>query len=169
MILLFIITVIGLIFQPQLAKAEKHGLSLETDKNVYALGENITIILTNNGNETVEIGGYPAWEILNHPEGEHVCPVIYASLLWKLDPGEDNSFVWNQYNWLNLTFVEPGTYVAKDTQGWELHASFEIVATENVAPEFPSAIILSLFMMFSMLIAILAQKYEGNISFQKSL
>lgn len=60
MIFLFIITVIGFVFQLQLAKAEKHGLSLETDKNVYTLGENITMILTNNGNETVDIGGYPA-------------------------------------------------------------------------------------------------------------
>jgi hypothetical protein len=159
-IFLFIITVIGFIFQPQLAKAEKHGLSLETDKNVYALGENITIILTNNGNETVDIGGYPAWEILIHPEGEHVCPVIYAFLRWELSPGENDTFVWDQYNLLNFTFVEPGTYVLKDVQRWGLVSSFEIVAAEDIVPEFPSAIILSLFMVFPMLIAILAKKYD---------
>jgi len=159
MTFLLITTVIGFIFQPQLAKAEKHGLSLETDKNVYALGENITIILTNNGNETVDIGGYPAWEILTHPESEHVCPVVYATLLWVLDPRENDTILWNQYNLLNSTFVEPGTYVLKDTQGWELVSSFEIVA-EDIVPEFPSAMILPLFMVFSMLIAILAKKYD---------
>lgn len=160
MMFLFIITAIGFIFRPQLAKAEKHGLSLETNKNVYALGENITIILINNGNETVDIGGYPAWEILNHPEGEHVCPGIYAFLLWKLDPEENDTIVWDQYNFLNSTFVEPGTYVLKDTQGWGLLASFEIVEAEDIIPEFPSAIILSLFIVFSMLIVILAEKHD---------
>lgn len=160
MIFLFVITVIGFIFQPQLAKAEKDGLSLETDKNVYALGENITIILINNGNETVDIGGYPAWEILTHPESEHVCPVVYAFLLWELDPRENDTLVWDQYNLLNSTFVEPGTYVLKDTQGWELLASFEIVAAKDIVPEFPSAIILCLFMVFSMLAVIFAKKYD---------
>ena len=160
MMFLFIITVIGFIFRPQLAKAEKHGLSLETDKNVYALGENITIILTNNGDETVDIGGYPAWEILTHPEGEHVCPGVYAFLLWELDSGENDTFVWAQYNLLNSTFVEPGTYVLKDTQGWGLLASFEIVAAEDILPEFRSAIIFCLFTVFSMLAAIFAKKYD---------
>ena len=159
MVFLFIITVIGFNFQPQLAKAEKYGLSLETDKNVYALGEYITIILTNNDNETVDIGGYPAWEILTHPEDEHVYPAVYAFLLWKLDPGENDTLVWDQYNLLNSTFVEPGTYVLKDTQGWELVSSFEIVG-EDIVPEFPSTIILYLFMVFSMLIVILARKHD---------
>jgi len=160
MIFLFITTVIGFIFQPQLAKAEKQGLSLETDKNVYALGENITIILINNGNETVDIGGYPAWEILTYPEDEHVCPVVYAFLLWELDSGQNDTLVWDQYNLLNSTFVEPGTYVLKDTQGWELLASFEVVAAEDILPEFPSAVILCSFMVFSMLVAIFAKKYD---------
>jgi len=155
---LLILTAIGLISQLRLAKAEEHGLSLKTDKNIYAMGENITIILTNNGNEAVEIGGYPAWEILMYAEGEHVCPTIYASLIWELDPEESDSFVWNQFNLLNSTFVEPGTYDLKDVQGWGLVASFEIVAAKDAVPEFPSAAILSLFVVSLTFIVVLAQK-----------
>jgi len=155
---LLILTAIGLISQPQMAKAEEHGLLLETDKNIYTMGENITIILTNNGNEVVEIGGYPGWEILTYAEGEHVCPVIYASLLWELDPEESDTFVWDQYNLLNSTFVEPGTYTLKDVQGWGLVASFEIVTAGDVIPEFPSAAILSLFMVSLTFIVVLAEK-----------
>ena len=157
---LFILNAIGLISQPQLAKAEEHGLLLETDKNIYTMGENITIILTNNGNEAVEIGGYPAWEILTYAEGEHACPVIYASLLWELDPEESDTFVWNQFNLLNSTFVGPGTYALKDVQGWGLVASFEIVAAKDAIPEFSSATILSLFVVSLTFIVVLAQKYN---------
>lgn len=89
-----------------------------------------------------------------------MCPVVYAFLLWKLDSGENDTLVWDQYNLLNSTFVEPGTYVLKDTQGWGLLASFKIVATEDIVPEFPSTIILYLFMVFSMLIVILARKHD---------
>jgi hypothetical protein len=42
-------------------------MQLETDKSVYELGENVTIILTNVANQTMIIGGYPAWQIYTHP------------------------------------------------------------------------------------------------------
>jgi len=108
---------------------------LETDKCVYTLGENVTITLTNNGSERVDIGGYPAWQIFTYPREEPVYPAIFASLAWYLDPGENDTFVWNQYNEFNHSFVKPGAYVVRDTQGWGLSTHFEIIATEIIVPD----------------------------------
>jgi len=104
-------------------------LLLETDKRIYNLGENVTITLTNISNETIEIGGYPAWQIFTYPGEEPVYPRIFAFLAWSLDPGESDTFIWNQYNEFNESFCEPGTYVVKDTQGWSLSTYFKIVGT----------------------------------------
>jgi len=104
------------------------NLRLRTDKHVYLLGENVTIILENMGNSTVDIGGYPAWQILTYPEEKPVFPEVYALLAWNLEPGQSDVFVWNQYDEFNDKFVEPGTYIVKDTQGWNIYTIFEIVA-----------------------------------------
>jgi len=104
------------------------NLRLRTDKHVYLLGENVTIILENMGNSTVDIGGYPAWQILTYPEEKPVFPEVYALLAWNLEPGQSDVFIWNQYDEFNDKFVEPGTYIVKDTQGWNIYTIFEIVA-----------------------------------------
>lgn len=102
-------------------------LLLETDKSAYRLGENVTITLANIGKETVRIGGYPAWQIHTYPEEEPVYPMIFAWLAWSLEPGESDTFSWNQYNEFTQSPAEPGTYVVRDTQGWGLSAYFEIL------------------------------------------
>jgi len=108
------------------------NLRLRTDKHVYLLGENVTIILENMGNSTVDIGGYPAWQILTYPEEKPeekpVFPEVYAFLAWNLEPGQSDVFVWNQYDEFNDKFVEPGIYIVRDTQGWNIYTIFEIVA-----------------------------------------
>jgi len=110
-------------------------LVLETDKHVYVLGENVTVILKNVGSERVEIGGYPAWQIFTYPEEEPVCPAIYAFLAWSLDPGENDTFTWNQFNEYDQCFAELGIYVIRDTQGWGLSACFEIIEGEPINTE----------------------------------
>ncbi len=59
---------------------------LTTDKSIYTLRENVTVILINVGCETVHIGGYPAWQIFTYPEGKAVYPKAFAFLAWNLDP-----------------------------------------------------------------------------------
>jgi PKD repeat protein len=103
-------------------------IHLETDKDVYILGENVTITLENIGTETVSIGGYPAWGIYTYPEEALVYPKVYAFLAWSLEPGENDTFIWNQYNAFTNSLVDPGMYVVCDTQGWGLSAYFTIVA-----------------------------------------
>ena len=110
-------------------------LLLETDKDVYILGENVTITLTNIGNETVEIGGYPPWQILTYPEEEPVYPEVYAWLAWSLRPGENDTFTWNQYNEFTQSPAEPGMHVIKDTQGWGLSTYFRIIAADKIVPD----------------------------------
>lgn len=110
-------------------------LVLETDKHVYVLGENVTIILQNIGNKRVEIGGYPAWQIFTYPEEEPVYPMIFAFLAWDLDPGENDTFTWNQYNQFNESFCGPGTYIVRDTQGWNLSTYFKIIVAEIIVPD----------------------------------
>lgn len=101
-------------------------LVLKTDKHVYVLGETIAIILKNIGDERVEIGGYPAWQILMYPEEEAVYPLIFATLAWSLEPKENDTFMWNQYNQFNDSFCDPGTYVVRDNQGWNLSTYFNV-------------------------------------------
>jgi len=110
-------------------------LVLETDKQVYVLGENVTLILKNIGADTVQIGGYPAWQIFTYPGGEMVYPAVFAFLAWSLDPEESDIFTWNQYNQFNGSFCEPGTYVVRDTQGLGLSAYFKIISAQIVVPD----------------------------------
>jgi len=106
---------------------------LETDKDTYFLGENVTIILKNIGNETEWIGGYPAWIIYTYPEEEPVFPAIFALLLWELAPGENDTITWSQYNAFTNSPVDVGMYVVRDTQGWGLSAYFTIVNLPPIA------------------------------------
>ena len=133
---LILISMTELLFPNQAIRADQQVcILLETDKHVYTLGENVTITLTNNGSERVDIGGYPAWQIFTYPEEEPVYPAIFAFLEWHLDPRENDTFVWNQINEFNQSSVNPGAYVVRDTQGWGISAHFEIVAAEIIVPD----------------------------------
>ena len=117
MVTLLIIGTIGLVLSFQPIKAGLGGeakLLLETDKWVYALGENVTITLTNIGNETVPFGEWPPWIIYTYPDWEPVYPAVIAFLAWDLDPGGSEIWIWNQYDEYNGTFVGPGTYVVHE-------------------------------------------------------
>jgi len=103
-------------------------LILETDKSVYVLGENVTITLKNVGDERVYVGGYPPWQIFTYPDEEPVYPQIFAFLAWSLEPGQSDTYVWNQFDDFRGEFCKPGKYVVRDTQGWNLSAYFEIMA-----------------------------------------
>jgi len=117
----------------------KPELLLETDKYIYKLGENITITLTNIGNQTVEIGGHPAWQIFTYPDEEPVYPIVYSFLIWWLAPGENESLTWSQYDVLRENYVDPRTYIIKDLQGWGLITYFKIVDAEIIVPdEYPT-------------------------------
>ena len=133
---LLLTSMLTLAFNIQPAKADQEPqILLETDKDTYILGKNVTIVLANIDIETVQIGGYPAWQIYTYPEEEPVYPKIFAWLAWSLDPGENDTFVWNQYNQFNESFCEPGTYVVKDTQGWGLSTYFKVIAAEIIVPD----------------------------------
>jgi hypothetical protein len=102
-------------------------MQLETDKSVYELGENVTIILTNVANQTMIIGGYPAWQIYTYPDEVPVYPMFFATCIWQLEPGENDSLTWNQLNEFTGEPVDTGTYVVRDTKGWGLSTYFGIV------------------------------------------
>jgi len=103
---------------------------LETDKSVYILGENISITLKNLGDEKVSVEGYPPWQIFTYPDEEPVYPKIFAFLAWSLEPGQSDTYVWNQYSDIRGEFCKPGKYVIRDTQGWNLSVYFEIIPIE---------------------------------------
>jgi len=128
LMLLFLgVTITAFNFQP--AKADQGPqLLLETDKNLYILGENVTVVLSNIGTETIQIGGYPKWQIYTYPEEEPVYPSIFSLLLWSLEPGENDTITWNQTNEFTHSPVEAGMYVVRDRAGWGLSAYFEIVS-----------------------------------------
>jgi len=125
-----------LAFNIQPAKADQElQILLETSKDTYILGENVTIVLTNVGIETAHIGGYPAWQIYTYPEEQLVYPAIFAFLAWSLNPGENDTFVWNQYSQFNETFCSSGTYVVKDTQELGLSTCFKMISANITVPD----------------------------------
>lgn len=132
MLALLLISMLTLTFNIQPTKADQESqLLLETDKDTYMISEDVTIVLTNIGVETIWIMGYPAYQIYTYPKDEPVYPNIFLTLLWSLEPGENDTFVWNQYNAFTHTPVEPGMYVIRDNQGWGLSVYFEIVALKE--------------------------------------
>jgi hypothetical protein len=112
---------------PANAEAE---LQLTTDKSVYIVGEEVQVTVENVGDVYVEIGGWPCVMIYTSPDSEPVWPLIFATLLWGLAPGESETWVWNQYNEYTGTPAEPGMYMVNDTLGLGLSAEFEIVPVE---------------------------------------
>ena len=109
---------------PTRAQADPY---LWTDKNLYVLGEEVQITLSNDGDEYMEIGGWPCVMIYKQPDLEPVWPLIFATLLWGLNPGESETWVWNQTNEYTGMPAELGTYIVKDTLGLGLSTEFEIL------------------------------------------
>ena len=106
---------------------------LETDKDVYILGENVKIMLKNIGTETESIGGYPAWGIYEivdvggSPWEFFVYPEYYMWLAWSLEPEENDTYTFGSGD------IGAGMYVVRDTQGWNLSAYFAIIVG-NLSP-----------------------------------
>ena len=96
---------IGTIFIPYRDVA----IDVSTDKDEYGINEAITVIVTNIGETKIEIGG-PCFYIYNDLE-ELVwegCMFCY----WELEPGEFETWIWNQKN-MREEQVPGGTYTVK--------------------------------------------------------
>ncbi|HAX95908.1 MAG TPA: hypothetical protein DCY35_05225 [Prolixibacteraceae bacterium] len=86
-----------------------------TDKSTYIIGEDVTIYITNNGNDPYTIrGGYYVTTI----NGEPVCDP-YRAIIWiTILPGGTVTYHWNQ-TYANSIFgadgeqVTPGKYVVR--------------------------------------------------------
>lgn len=116
--------------------SEEAQLLLETDKNRYELGENVTITLANNGDRPVRFRQDPPFAIYTCPDNELVYPESWDAGYWTLEPGANSSWLWR----LDKSKpIEPGNYVIRgsvvvDTQLWDLSWYFTIV-TYIVVPD----------------------------------
>lgn len=127
-LILLLVDMLTLAFSIQIVKAEQDDLFLlETDQSIYFLGDQVAIILKNVGTEAVDIGGYPPWTIYAYPEMEPVYPKYYQFLAWSLEPGENDTVIWDKHNAFTQSPVDPGVYVVIDDMGRGLSAYFEIV------------------------------------------
>lgn len=75
-----------------IASAQK-GLTLTTDKSSYNLGEQVTITVTNNGDETVTI---PNGYVILNEAGEEIYRPNVLCYMPPLAPGETYVYVWDQ-------------------------------------------------------------------------
>ncbi|UCG36643.1 MAG: right-handed parallel beta-helix repeat-containing protein [Candidatus Bathyarchaeota archaeon] len=138
MVTLLLVYVLTLTFDIQSGKAEPEVyLLLETDKSVYKLGENVTITLANNSDETIPwTGRFPApWDIFTYPENKCVFAASPCFCIFELASGENVTYTWNQSDWYTISPVEPGTYEVRDNQAWGLSEYFKIVDAEVVVPD----------------------------------
>ena len=145
------------------------SLLLETDKAVYAHGEWVNITFTNGGNATVELTSWPCFEI--YGSQGYVAPTVLAFMIVKVPPRGSHVWTWDQTGFVNglnnpdlVDLVPPGTYAVilliRDpaTGLWvgNLTTSFEI--EPPTVPEFPSTIILPLFMILSIIAVIFTKR-----------
>jgi len=93
-------------------------LLLRTDKSLYLRHEPVRIIVTNVGDEPVDLLNYwipgpcPDWfRILNEAEKE-VYPVIHHYDIWTLYPGGTEVWVWDQKDGYG-NLVPTGTYTVE--------------------------------------------------------
>ena len=108
------ILVVGMVFLAGLASAVKPA-DVTTDKETYVVGEEVTIYITNNGNQPYTIrGGF----YVTDTQGNAVCDP-YRAIVWILIlPGGTVTYHWNQ-TYANSEFgadgeqVSAGTYVIR--------------------------------------------------------
>jgi len=103
-------------------------LAVMTDKDVYCLHEEVTISITNIGDEIVGLLSDPPLSILDEA-GNLVYPEIRLWLYTELGPGKTVTYTWNQWNDFTDTFVPPGKYTVETYSELDLEPSktFEIV------------------------------------------
>jgi hypothetical protein len=92
--------------------AENNTLKLSTDKDIYNIGENITITLQNIGNTTVEFSDSGYMHLMNSDTGECIwsCPGIFHTMaIIPFEPGQIESLIWEQRD-ENGTQVSAGLY-----------------------------------------------------------
>jgi len=107
-----------------------NGLILEIDKTVYERGENVTMTLTNNGTETVQLPT-PVPFVMRDLQGNAVAPGAVIGRIEYLPSGARATWVWNQYDHRSSphNLVPPGIYTVElYTSGVaDLSVTFEIV------------------------------------------
>jgi len=101
------ILVVGMVFLAGLASAVKPA-DVTTDKETYVVGEEVTIYITNNGNQPYTIrGGY----YVTTSNGEPVCDP-YRAIIWiAILPGGTVTYHWNQ-TYANSIFGSDGEQVS---------------------------------------------------------
>ncbi|TET89249.1 MAG: PKD domain-containing protein [Methanomassiliicoccales archaeon] len=138
------IAIVGLLLFPMFYLHEEVGLdeasvTVTTDKDCYALGEMVTITLTNTGDETIAFLGVPPswpdhsiWDDQMNPyytisgiNGSWVrmepVMIIVATIVvddFLLEPGESVDFVWNQ-TYLIYSLGEEGDEFYMLPPSWE--------------------------------------------------
>ena len=116
---------------------QESRLLLYTDKEAYALSENITIIMSNIGDESIYwVGRCPVpWDIFTSPDEVCVFATIPCFCLFELLPGENVTYIWNKADPFTVCPIEPGMYVVRDNQGWGFSTRFMIVDADIVVPD----------------------------------
>ena len=72
--------------------SEKHSISVFTDKHTYNKGEDITIIVKNNGAQSVTFSD----SSITNLETDHSVPISSIPDKFTLDSGASKTFSWNQ-------------------------------------------------------------------------
>ena len=75
--------------------SEKHSISIFTDKHTYNKGEDITIVVENNGAQSVTFSDSSDISITNL-ETDHSVPISSIPDKFTLDSGASKRFSWNQ-------------------------------------------------------------------------
>ena len=75
--------------------SEKHSISIFTDKHTYNKGEDVTIIVKNNGAQSVTFSDSSDISITNL-ETDHSVPISSIPDKFTLDSGASKRFSWNQ-------------------------------------------------------------------------
>jgi len=110
---------------------------LETDKDIYKLGDTVIITFRNISNQTKYwSGNWPVpWDIYTYPEEEFIFQTLGCFCIFQISAGETITYKWNQSDMFTISPVELGDYVIRDNQGWGLSAHFKMVDADIIVPD----------------------------------
>jgi hypothetical protein len=84
-------------------------LEVTTSKTEYWVGEEVMILIANQGNVTVTLSCVPPLLIFNET-GSKVYPCLHLMIIVPIQPGQTMNYTWNQRSCFDDKQVPPGNY-----------------------------------------------------------
>jgi hypothetical protein len=94
--LFFSLSAIALLIGATAAQLRPNDVTLVTSQTVYYFGEVVEFTMTNSSDSTLTMTWSPPWTVYSIATGEPVAPALAYPTEVYLDPGESQTWQWDQ-------------------------------------------------------------------------